>query len=94
MPSISPNRIQSLFSGNRISALTTVIIKNNNDIIPNIYSHGVVVNLLKYAEANANTSVKKNPNFLFEGSSICENIIVYALWILLKCKKYNLLFSI
>jgi hypothetical protein len=45
MPSRCPNRIHSLLSGNRISALTAEIIKNNKDVKPNTYDHDADVAL-------------------------------------------------
>ena len=68
IPSRCPKCIHSLFSGNRISALTAEIIKNDKDDKPNAYDHDADVALYKYAEATAKTKVKKNPNFRLEGS--------------------------
>ena len=60
-----------------MSALTIVIIKNNNDVTPNVYTHKTAVALYENIEANAKTNVKKNPKFLFEGSLISENFMFY-----------------
>ena len=38
----SPNLIQSLFNGNKMSALTIVITKNINDVIANAHAHEIV----------------------------------------------------
>jgi hypothetical protein len=45
MPIRCPNRIHSLLSGNRISALTDEMIKNSKDIDPNAYDHDADVAL-------------------------------------------------
>jgi hypothetical protein len=39
IPSRCPKCIHSLLSGNRISALTAEIIKNDKDVKPNAYDH-------------------------------------------------------
>ena len=45
IPSRCPKCIHSLLSGNRISALTAEIIKNDKDVKPNAYYHDADVAL-------------------------------------------------
>tara|TARA_B110000008_G_scaffold31075_1_gene27841 strand:+ start:85 stop:489 length:405 start_codon:yes stop_codon:yes gene_type:complete len=77
IPSKSPNRIHSLFSGKRMSSFTNVITKSANDVAINAYAHVIFAELKKKTATTANTNVKKNPNFLFDGSSISENFMTF-----------------
>ena len=76
-PKTKPNLDHSLFKKNNASALTKTITKKTTDKTKKIKA---VINILlkkKQVEKIRKTNEKKNPNFLFEGSSTSEYLFFF-----------------
>ena len=75
IPSNSPRRIHSLFSGSNASGLASA---NAAKIIANPAKSQTILSMPfmeKYTNATVNTPAKNNPNFLLDGSFTAERSI-------------------
>ena len=71
MPNKNPKRIHNLLKGSNVSGFIRVISSNNIDKNKNKYPNIKKLKIKKIKALIQNITIKKKPNFLFDGSLIC-----------------------